>query len=135
MKLLKNVKNCYNCARYILNSPENPCIPGSSNFTECFEYEITKYPKWKPVVGEDLEVNDSAHNNGGATDYYDLPEGVKECQGIIEWRKMNFAQGNMFKSTFCFNTDRHGGTSYKRELNKIIYFAQRELQRINRGEI
>lgn len=72
-----------------------------------------------------------AHNNGGKTDYYDLPSTSKECQDIIELRQMNFAQGNIFKVAFTFNCGRHNGTSYERDLNKIIYFAERELKRIN----
>ena len=71
-----------------------------------------------------------AHNNGGKTDYYDLPKDAKCCQDIIEWREMNFQQGNIFKVAFTFNCGRHSGTDYRRDLNKIIYFAQRELERL-----
>ena len=75
------------------------------------------------------EENEIGHNNGGSTDYYKLL-GMKDLQDIIENRNMNFAQGNILKAAFCFNVGRHEGTSYERELNKIIYFAKRELQRI-----
>ena len=75
------------------------------------------------------EENEVGHNNGGSTDYYKLL-GMKDLQDIIENRNMNFAQGNILKAAFCFNVGRHEGTSYERELNKIIYFANRELQRI-----
>jgi hypothetical protein len=44
---------------------------------------------------------------------------------------MNFSQGNIFKVAFCFNTGRHPNASYERELNKIIWFVERELQRIS----
>ena len=76
------------------------------------------------------EKLDSSHNNGGKTDYYDLPKDAKCCQDIIEWREMNFQQGNIFKVAFTFNCGRHSGTDYRRDLNKIIYFAQRELERL-----
>lgn len=69
-----------------------------------------------------------AKNNGGSTDYYKFQENWKECADIIESRKMNYNQGNIFKSAFCFNVGRHDGTTYERELNKIIYFANRELE-------
>ena len=69
-------------------------------------------------------------NNGGFTDYYKLDPSWKYAQDIIEARNMNFAQGNIFKVAFTFNTGRHEATTYERELNKIIWFAQRELDRI-----
>lgn len=75
------------------------------------------------------EEQDSSVNNGGSTDYYKL-SGMKDLQDIIENRNMNFAQGNILKAAFCFNVGRHEGTSYERELNKIVYFANRELRRI-----
>ena len=76
------------------------------------------------------EKLDNSLNNGGKTDYYDLPKDAKCCQDIIEWREMNFQQGNIFKVAFTFNCGRHSGTDYRRDLNKIIYFAQRELERL-----
>lgn len=75
---------------------------------------------------------EEGHNNGGSTDYYKLL-GMSDLQDIIEARNMNFAQGNILKAAFCFNVGRHEGTSYERELNKIIYFAKRELERIKKG--
>lgn len=80
----------------------------------------------KSVEHKEIE---EGHNNGGSTDYYKL-QGMLDLQDIIEARNMNFAQGNILKAAFCFNVGRHEGTSYERELNKIIYFAKRELERI-----
>ena len=77
-----------------------------------------------------VKEGSTSHNNGGKTDYYDLPKYAKCCQDIIEWREMNFQQGNIFKVAFTFNCGRHSGTDYRRDLNKIIYFAQRELERL-----
>lgn len=75
-------------------------------------------------------ASDSSVNNGGSTDYYKFEKSWVECSDIIESRKMNYNQGNIFKSAFCFNTGRHEATNYERELNKIIYFTQRELNNI-----
>jgi len=72
----------------------------------------------------------SEANNGGATSYYDFEPGWTEAGDIIEGRDMNFNQGSMFKVTFCFNIGRHSATNYERELNKLVYFAKRELERI-----
>lgn len=71
-------------------------------------------------------------NNGGTTDYYQLSPDWKQAQDIIEARDMNFAQGNILKAAFCFNTKRHEGTNYERELNKIVWFCNRELERIKK---
>ena len=80
-------------------------------------------------------VNNNSLNNGGSTDYYKFKENWKECQDIIEDRELNFSQGNIFKSAFCFNIGRHNATDYTRELNKIIYFANRELKRIEKENL
>ena len=72
----------------------------------------------------------SSVNNGGSTDYYKLDPSWNMAQDIIEARSMNFSQGNILKAAFTFNSGRHEATSYERELNKIIWFAQRELSRI-----
>lgn len=91
---------------------------------------IPNLKKQESKKSEDTsDENEIGHNNGGSTDYYKLL-GMKDLQDIIEDRNMNFAQGNILKAAFCFNVGRHEGTSYERELNKIIYFANRELQRI-----
>lgn len=71
--------------------------------------------------------NQKCTNDGGTTDYYQLDPSWKQAQDIIEARGMNFSQGNILKAAFCFNTPRHGGTNYERELKKIIWFAEREL--------
>lgn len=90
-------------------------------------------PKFQKLENTDIsDDNEIGHNNGGSTDYYKL-SGMKDLQDIIENRNMNFAQGNILKAAFCFNVGRHEGTSYERELNKIIYFANRELQRIKKN--
>lgn len=92
-------------------------------------YEDEPYSTENVLVGG---FNNTSINNGGSTDYYQFEPEWKECADIIEARKMNYNQGNIFKSSFCFNIGRHNGTDYERELNKIIYFANRELKRIKK---
>lgn len=67
-------------------------------------------------------------NNGGSTDYYKLPPRSKDLQDLIEHRRMNFAQGNIFKAMYRMNAQSH--SSKERDLNKIIWFAERELKRM-----
>lgn len=99
--------------------------PLDSECKECQE-EVNK-TFWQALLDEKCE---EGHNNGGSTDYYKFNQNWKECQDVIEAKEMNFAQGNIFKASFCFNQGRHDATTYERELNKIIYFAKRELERI-----
>ena len=81
------------------------------------------------IINEQI-YKDAADNNGGSTDYYQLPATAKEMQDLIEFRNMNFAQGNMFKALYRSNADSNSHSSYERDLNKIIWYAQRELARL-----
>lgn len=102
-------------------------VPYDSECEECQKEAQEKQNK-------PFSVEEKAHNNGGSTDYYKLKTTWKDLADIMEYRSMNYNQGNIFKSAFCFNVGRHDGTSYERELNKIIYFAERELKRIKNVE-
>lgn len=79
-----------------------------------------------------MSNGDNSENNGGNTDYYAVPEGAETLNDLIEHKGMNFAIGNMFKAVYCLTDGRHGGTNTERELNKIIYYAKREKERIKR---
>lgn len=75
-------------------------------------------------------------NNGGKTDYYQIssaPFGINDFDDFAEWRNMNGFQFNMGKVMWTFNVGRHSGTDYERDLNKIIHYANKELQRIRRS--
>lgn len=66
-------------------------------------------------------------NYGGDTDYYKLPKNSKMIQDLIEYKKMNFSIGNIFKATYRLS-DETGDVI--RDLNKIIWFAEREKKRL-----
>jgi hypothetical protein len=61
---------------------------------------------------------------------YGLPEGSKDLQDLIEYRNMNFALGNIFKACYRFGTCDH--SDELREINKILWFAEREKERLTR---
>ena len=67
-------------------------------------------------------------NNGGSTDYYKLPSSATDLQDLIEFKNMNFAQGNIFKAIYRLNDSHHSDNI--RDLNKVIWFAQREISRL-----
>jgi len=70
-------------------------------------------------------------SDGWSTSYYEIPEGAVELQDLIEHKKMNFAVGNIFKSAYRLGGK--GGIDAEYDLNKIVWFAQRELRRIKNG--
>jgi predicted 3-demethylubiquinone-9 3-methyltransferase (glyoxalase superfamily) len=78
---------------------------------------------WRTSVTSQASVS-----NGGPTAYYDLPEDATTLNDLIEAQDMNFAVGNIFKATFRLG--KKLGVDREYDLNKIIYFAQRELNRI-----
>jgi hypothetical protein len=73
---------------------------------------------------------DDTINNGGSTDYYKMNPKWKDLQDLIEDRKMNYSQANILKVAFTFNVGRHEGTDELREINKVIYFAERRKQEL-----
>lgn len=70
-------------------------------------------------------------SDGWTTNYYELPDDAKEMQDLIEYRDMNFAMGNIFKA--CYRYGHKENTSKEYDLNKIIWYARRELRRL-KGE-
>lgn len=65
---------------------------------------------------------------GWSSDYYRLPPGATELQDLIEFKNMNFAVANVFKAAYRLGDK--PGTAELYDLDKIIWFAQREKARI-----
>jgi hypothetical protein len=66
-------------------------------------------------------------SDGGSTAYYDLPKDAKDIGDLIEYRDMSFNIGNVFKA--CYRLGEKEGVDDIYDLQKIIYFANRELKR------
>jgi hypothetical protein len=66
-------------------------------------------------------------SGGSNPEKYGLPDGARDLQDLVEYRAMNFSVGNIFKAAYrlgvCDHSDR------RRDLEKIMWFAQRELDR------
>jgi hypothetical protein len=67
---------------------------------------------------------------GWSSNYYKFPPDSEEIQDLIEYKNMNFAVGNIFKATYRLGEKE--GTTVEYDLEKIQYFAERELSRILR---
>ena len=68
---------------------------------------------------------DKILSTGGSSAYYDIPEWAKDIGDLIHHRQMNFNIANIFKA--CYRFDIKAGIDKQYDLNKIIFFAQREL--------
>ena len=104
------------------------CLHGTAKGVFCSKCANEFAELWKKNTSE---------NNGGKTDYYQLssaPFPIKDFDDFAEWRQLNGNQFNIGKVAWTFNVGRHSGTDYQRDLNKIIHYAQRELERLKRQE-
>jgi peptidoglycan hydrolase CwlO-like protein len=76
----------------------------------------------------------SAQNNGGKTDYYDIPSGSTTLNDLIEYKNMPFWRGEILKAIYGLEGRMQKNKDEKnaeiRELNKIIYYANRRLRMI-----
>lgn len=67
---------------------------------------------------------------GSDASYYKLPPGAQELQDLIEAKNMNFSVGNIFKAAYRLGQKEGVDDIY--DLEKIIFFAKRELNRQKR---
>ena len=115
----------------------------SSGMCECiscgYKYDQSNVDNTDVVSTEggrvNLLPNEQSINNGGKTDYYQIdsaPFKINDFDDFAEWRKLNGNQFNIGKVVWTMNVGRHSGTTYVRDLNKIIHYAKRELQRLER---
>ena len=69
-------------------------------------------------------------SDGGSSSYYQLPDSPKELQDLIEFKDMDFAQGNIFKA--AYRLGEKDGNTEEYDLKKIIWFAIRKLRKLRR---
>lgn len=67
-------------------------------------------------------------STGGSTSYYIIPESAKEIHDLIDHKKMNYSIANIFKA--CYRLGEKEGAEEIYDLQKIIHFAQRELNKL-----
>ena len=77
------------------------------------------------MCGTHCSVEEKGHNNGGKTDYYDLPVGSENLQDLIEHKNMSWNIANVFKAMYRYS-DNHHSTKI-RDLYKAKWFIEREI--------
>lgn len=70
-----------------------------------------------------------ALNNGGTTDYYAVPVNSSTLNDLIDHVDMSWNLANIFKA--CYRFGRKSKTDKLYDLNKIIYYANREIKKVN----
>ena len=83
---------------------------------------------WTKDKEKDNPTNGKIASDGGPSEYYDFPKGAETLNDIIEFKEMSFAQGNIFKAAYRMGTKE--GIDLEYDLNKIIYYANRMLDRL-----
>ena len=74
------------------------------------------------------ETRGKVASDGGPSEYYDFPQGCDTLNDLIEYKKMSFAQGNIFKA--AYRLGHKEGITLEYDLNKIKYYADRMLNQI-----
>ncbi len=69
-------------------------------------------------------------SDGSTASYYELPHGARELQDLISHRNMNAQIGEIFRACFRYGLVAH--SPRERDLKKIIFYAQAELDRLKR---
>lgn len=75
------------------------------------------------VIKNELKYN----NNGGASDWYALPEKATTLQDLIEYRNMNGSIKDIFKACYRLGIKTEEEV---RDLNKMAYYSLREIGRL-----
>lgn len=88
-------------------------LDGAGNNWDALNFDLVE-PEANPTP---------ARSDGSSTDYYKLPPGAADLLDLIEYKKMSFALGNIFKA--CYRLGEKEGVDLKYDLNKIIFFAER----------
>jgi hypothetical protein len=95
--------------------------------------------KDKETVTITRPIYDRTQNNGGKTSYYDVPSDANTLNDLVEYKQMYPFQYEIFKASYALKeratraTD--GTSSLERELNKIIYYAERGKALLARGRL
>ena len=66
-------------------------------------------------------------SDGGSSGYYFIPEGTRDILDLIDHRQMTYGIANIFKASYRLG--KKDGVDPVYDLNKIIFFAQRELEK------
>ena len=134
---------CRDCIRNITawGSPcqhEFTCDPevGALNFIPQtrIDQEDEKELTSKEVLAnqEEALAKSSVASSGSSASYYSFPSNITEFQGLISFLNCNAQLGEIGRAWMRYGKCPH--SSRKRDLEKIIFYAQAELERLVKYE-
>lgn len=71
-------------------------------------------------------------SDGGSTGYYDIPPGCTTLYDLIEYKDMNFSEGNVFKAIYRLGDKEGIDPLY--DWRKIKFCAEREIARLEKEQ-
>lgn len=86
---------------------------------------------WIDPIPTVFPMPKQSKSDGSSTDYYKIPEGATDLIDLIEFKNMNFAIGNIFKA--CYRLGQKEGNDDLYDLRKILFFVQREINRLEKN--
>lgn len=81
-------------------------------------------------MGEAMKTIES---DGSTASYYELPAGATELQHLISHRDMNAQIGEIFRACYRYGLVAH--SPRVRDIKKILFYAQAELERLQKLEL
>lgn len=93
----------------------------------CTSQEKVKAPMNELKLKEPVETP----KPGESADYYMLPPNATQLQDLIAFRDMNAQLGEIFRAAYRYGQPGHH-SSKERDLRKIIFYAQAELDRLEK---
>lgn len=69
-------------------------------------------------------------SDGSTASYYELPAGATELQDLISFKDMNAQLGEIFRAVYRYGQVEH--SPKMRDVKKILFYAQKELERLEK---
>jgi hypothetical protein len=100
------------------------------NCKDCvYEHTAANVPPCDCCVGDRFVAKSNKEvSDGSSADYYKLPKGATQLQDLIGDRNMNAQIGEIFRA--CYRYGRVSHSPEIRDIKKIIYYANAELDRL-----
>ena len=83
----------------------------------------------RPEVSSKKEASTKEASDGSTASYYELPPLATELQHLISFKNMNAQIGEIQRAVYRYGEVEHSGK--ERDLKKIIFYAQAELDRLS----
>ncbi len=110
---------------------ESMCVDGSPGQVVPLPDGLTmqKFIYWNEVILPSQKGKPET-SDGSTASYYELPEGANELQHLISYRNMNAQIGEIFRACYRMGLVSHSPNI--RDVKKIIFYAQAELERLEK---